>query len=156
MKSIRFDRTEAVCGLLFIVMGLAFAMQAYGLDLGSAFRMGPGYFPFLLSIILIILGGIIFIKAANFQSEPMSPIAWRGVIFILSAPIFFGLTVRGLGFVASIFITAMIASFASHKMKPSMAVILAFSLTVFCVLVFDYGLGLPFRRIGPWLWFLRS
>jgi hypothetical protein len=81
----------------------------------------------------------------------MTSIAWRGIFFILPAPIFFGLTVRGLGFVPSLFLSALIASFASHKMKPMMAVLLSAAITVFSVLVFNYGLGLPFQRFGPWL-----
>jgi hypothetical protein len=59
--------------------------------------------------------------------------------------------VQGLGFVPSIFISALVAAFASHKMKPLYAVILSVALTAFSVLVFSYGLGLPFQRFGPWL-----
>jgi hypothetical protein len=61
------------------------------------------------------------------------------------------LTVRGLGFVPSLFITALVASFASHKMTPLAAFILAASVTAFSYAVFSWGLGLPFRTFGPWL-----
>jgi hypothetical protein len=151
MKSISFDPTEAICGALFFCLGVAFAWQSFNLDLGTAFRMGPGYFPMVLAVILILLGSIIFIRATRIQGEPMGPIAWRGMLFILPAPIFFGMTVRGLGFVPAIFFTALIAAFASQKMKPLMALVLSAALTVFSVLVFNYGLGLPFQRFGPWL-----
>jgi hypothetical protein len=73
------------------------------------------------------------------------------MLFILPAPIFFGLTVRGLGFVPSIFLTALIAAFASGRMKPLTALVLSAGLTLFSVLVFSYALGLPFQRFGPWL-----
>jgi hypothetical protein len=75
------------------------------------------------------------------------------MMFILPAPIFFGLTVRGLGFVPSIFLTTLVAAMASFKMKVWPAVLLAIGVTVFCTLVFSYALGLPFRRFGPWLSF---
>lgn len=75
------------------------------------------------------------------------------MFFILVAPIIFGLTVRGMGFIGSVFITSLFASFASVKMKPHWAVVLAVLLTFFSTLVFSYGLGLPFERIGPWLRF---
>ena len=88
-------------------------MQSLGLEIGTAFRMGPGYFPLVLAIVLILLGAIILVQAVRVEGEPIGPIAWRGMLFILPAPIFFGLTVRGLGFVPSIFLTALIASFAS-------------------------------------------
>ncbi|MDQ1184723.1 hypothetical protein QE408_001866 [Agrobacterium larrymoorei] len=151
MKSVSFDATEAICGAIFICLGIFFAWQSYDLELGTAFRMGPGYFPLVLSLILVLLGGVILLRAGKIAGEPMGSIAWRGIFFILPAPIFFGFTVRGLGFVPALFLSALIASFASHKMKPMMAVLLSAAITVFSVLVFNYGLGLPFQRFGPWL-----
>ena len=71
--------------------------------------------------------------------------------FILPAPIFFGLTVRGLGFVPALFLTALIAAFASRRMGLGMALLLSAALTLFSVAVFSYALGLPFQRFGPWL-----
>lgn len=151
MKSLKFDTVNLLCGLLFIGLGLFFGLQALALDLGTTFRMGPGYFPFVLAGTLCLFGAIILIQSTRVESEAIGPIAWRGILLILSAPIFFGLTVRGLGFVPAVFLTALIASFASSRMKPLTALILSVSLAIFAVLVFSYGLGLPFRRFGPWL-----
>ena len=151
MKSLSFSSRDIVCGLLFILIGLFFAIQAYGLDLGTAFRMGPGYFPLVLAGILVILGVVVIVQGTQIEHEPMGPIAWRGLLFILPAPIFFGLTVRGLGFVPSLFFTGLLAAFASTKMRPGMALLLVGGLTLFSVIVFSYALGLPFRRFGPWL-----
>jgi hypothetical protein len=151
MKSLSFSSRDLICGLLFIAAGLVFAIQAYGLELGTAFRMGPGYFPLVLASILIVLGIIVIIQGTQLEHEPMGPIAWRGILFILPAPVIFGLTVRGLGFVPALFITALWAAFASVKMKPGLALILVSGLTLFSVIVFSYALGLPFRRFGPWL-----
>jgi len=153
MKSVSFDSTNATCGAIFVALGVFFAYQSFNLDLGTAFRMGPGYFPLVLAIILMLLGTIIVIQSARVEGEPIGPIAWRGLLFILPAPIFFGLTVRGLGFVVALFFAALIASFASQKMRPPMAVALSFGITVFSVAVFSYGLGLPFERFGPWVRF---
>ena len=146
------DWTDALAGLLFILFGLLFGVQALGLEIGTAFRMGPGYFPLVLSGILILLGILIVASAIHDRgSDGLGTLAWRGVLFILPAPIFFGLTVRGLGFVPAIFLTTLIAALASFKMRPHWAVILAAGVTFFATLVFSYGLGLPFRRFGPWL-----
>jgi uncharacterized membrane protein len=151
MKSIKIDRTNALCGAIFVALGLFFALQSLGLQLGTAFRMGPGYFPLVLASALILLGAIIVIQSLRTVHEGVGAIAWRGLIFILPAPIVFGFTVRGLGFVPALFMAAFIASFASHRMKPLMALVLSAAITVFSVLVFSYGLGLPFRSFGPWL-----
>ncbi len=150
MKSMKFDRTDALCGALFIGLGSFFAYQSLSLELGTAFRMGPGLFPLMLAAILILLGTVILLQSGKVEGEPLGPIALRGILLILPAPIFFGLTVRGLGFVPAIFLAALIAAFASHRMGPVMALLLAAAITVFSVIVFSYALGLPFERFGPW------
>ncbi|WP_064683381.1 tripartite tricarboxylate transporter TctB family protein [Rhizobium bangladeshense] len=153
MKSISFDTTNAICGALFVATGAFFAFQSLSLDIGTALRMGPGYFPLVLATVLVLLGAIIFIQALRVEGEPVDVFAWRGMLFILPAPVFFGLTVRGLGFAPALFFTAFIACFASRKMNVVSAIILSLLLTIFSVAVFSYGLGLPFERFGPWVRF---
>ena len=152
MKNLTIDWTDALAGLLFILFGIIFGVQSFGLEIGTAFRMGPGYFPLVLSGILLLLGAVILARSIHSgNGEAMGRLAWRGILFILPAPIFFGLTVRGLGFVPAIFLTTLVAALASFRMRLPWALLLAVGVTIFATLVFSYGLGLPFRRIGPWL-----
>jgi len=151
MRQVQFDTTNAICGLTLIALGGFFIYQCLGLELGTAIRMGPGYFPLILAVILTGLGGIVLVQALRVAGEPIGPIALRGMLFILPAPIFFGLTVRGLGFVPAVFFAALIAGFASARMKPLMAVVLAAAISLFSMAVFSYALGLPFERFGPWM-----
>jgi hypothetical protein len=146
------DTTNVICGAFFILCGLIFGYQSLEVELGTWLRIGPGGLPLILSALLIVLGGVVLAAALRTSSdEGMGRIAWRGMVFILIAPIVFGLTVRGLGFIASVFVTSLVASFASYRMSPVFALVLALVLTGFSTLVFSYGLGLPFERIGPWL-----
>jgi len=154
MTARKIDPTDALAGLLFTGFGLFFGVQSSSLELGTAVRMGPGYFPLVLSGILILLGLAILASAVNKAGGETGAYAWRGMIFILPAPVFFGLTVQGLGFVPSIFLTTIIAAMASLKMKLPAAFLLALAVTLFSTLVFSYGLGLPFRRFGHWLPFI--
>lgn len=152
MKSI--DRTDAAAGILFLLFALFFGIQSLGLERGTAFRMGPGYFPLVLSGVLACFGLLVLFNAIRKGSGgDAGTLAWRGMLFILPAPIFFGLTVRGLGFVPAIFLTTLIAGLASLRMRLHWALLLAVAVTLFSTLVFSYALGLPFRRIGPWLSF---
>jgi hypothetical protein len=152
MKNFSIDRTDALAGLVFILFGLVFGVKSLDLEMGTAFRMGPGYFPLVLSGLLVLFGLLIVAGAIHDRGgEGVGTLAWRGVIFILPAPIFFGLTVRGLGFVPAIFLTTLIAALASFRMRLPWALALAAGVTLFATLVFSYGLGLPFRRFGPWL-----
>ncbi len=149
-RKFTLDPTNGLCGILLIGAGAFFAFQSLSLELGTSLRMGPGYFPLALSLVLVLLGLVIFIQAMRASGEPIGPIAWRGMLFILPAPIFFGLTVRGLGFVPSLFLTCLIAAFASMRMKVTTALALSFAITLFSLVVFSYGLSLPFQRFGPW------
>lgn len=153
MTPLRFDRTDAICGAVFIGLGLFFVAQSLSLELGTAFRMGPGYFPLVLSGILTLLGLVILFRSFGAEGEPPGQFAWRGMAFILPAPVFFGLTVRGLGFAPALFLAAVIASYASRRMPLAGVLALSAAITAFSVAVFSYGLGLPFQRVGPWLRF---
>ena len=151
MNGHTIDKTNAVCGIFFIAMGAMFAVQSLSVELGTWLRIGAGGLPLALSALLILLGVIILMQSFRQVSEPLGQLAWRGMLFILIAPIVFGLTVRGLGFIGSVFITGLVAAFASFKMTLLYAVVLSVVLTIFSTLVFSYGLGLPFERIGPWI-----
>lgn len=151
MKPATFDPTNIICGAFFILVGAVFAWQSLEVELGSWLRIGPGGMPLVLSMLLILLGVIILLAALRDVGEPVGAIAWRGIVFITLAPIIFGFTVRGLGFVGAVFITALFASFASLRMTPLRALLLSAALAAFSTAVFSYGLGLPFERIGPWL-----
>lgn len=145
------DRGNALCGAIFIAFGIYFASFSLTMEIGSAFRMGPGYFPLVLAVVLMGLGGVILVQAMRVEGEPVGHIAWRGMLFILPAPVFFALTLRGLGFAPSIFLTTLIACFASFKLRWPIALAVSALMTAFATLVFIKGLGLPFSLIGPWL-----
>jgi hypothetical protein len=145
------NKADLSAGVLFVIFGAIFGITALGLEMGTSLRMGPGYFPTVLAVLLTLLGLAIVFTSIGKDGDAVGSYAWRGMVFILAAPIFFGLTVRGLGFVPSIFFTTLIAAMAGLKMKPLYAVGLALGVTIFTTLVFSYALGLPFRRFGPWL-----
>jgi putative tricarboxylic transport membrane protein len=138
-------------GVIFIAIGLLFGAGALHLELGTALRMGPGYFPLILAGLLVALGLAIVVKGLGRSAPDRLTVPWRGLVFILAAPVVFGLTVRGLGLAPAIALVALISAFASRRMSVSLAVGLSLGLTVFCVLVFSLGLGLPLRLFGPWV-----
>ena len=144
---------DVLAGAIFIALGLVFLVGALGLERGTAFRMGPGYFPLVLAGLLVLIGAAIALRALREEQVAiqMHAVPWRGLVLILAAPVLFGLTVRGLGLLPAIAIVALISSFASRRMTPVLAAGITVVLTAFCVLVFNVGLGLPIRLIGPWL-----
>ena len=138
-------------GLLFIAIAALFAAGTIELDLGTPLRLGPGAFPLLLAGVLALLGLIIVAQAFRRPTAHVVAVPWRGVFLIVAAPVLFGLTVRGLGLVASLALIVAVSAFASQRMSLKLAAALTVGLTIFCVLVFNVGLGLPLRLVGPWL-----
>ncbi|GCA49419.1 tripartite tricarboxylate transporter TctB family protein [Sinorhizobium sp. KGO-5] len=142
----------AASGVLLAV-GFAFGASALtSLEIGTAFRMGPGYFPLILSGIIVALGLLIGVRALATDAPFHKDIApSRALAFILLAPILFGLTVRGLGFIPAVALTALTAAAATDLRHPVRMIAIAVSITLFCTIVFHYGLGLPVRLLGPWI-----
>ena len=138
-------------GLLFIAIAALFAFETRELDMGTPLRLGPGAFPLLLAGALGLLGLIIVAQSFRNPVTHEMTIPWRGIVLIVVAPVLFGLTVRGLGLVASIALIVAVSAYASRRMSHKLAIALTIGLTLFCVLVFSVGLGLPLRLIGPWL-----
>lgn len=147
------NRKDILCGLVFILIGLVFIYQGRELDLGTATRMGPGYFPLVLCGLLILIGLIIAARAFRRPDEPFGAIPWRAMILIVSATVFFGYSVRGVGLIPAVFVVAFAAAFSSNRMKLPLALALSTGLAVFCAGVFVWGLGLPIQLFGPWVRF---
>lgn len=154
MKSLKMSK-DLLAGLIFIGFGLAFGYASLDYQIGTAFRMGPGYFPLVLSCIIILLGIVILLQPLMGGSDepPSEGVPWRGLILIIAALVFFGFTVRGLGLMPSLFITSFMSASASRQTGFIGALLIAAFLTAVSLLVFVWGLGLPLRIFGPWLAF---
>lgn len=147
-----FNRSDLGAGAIFVAIGLFFGlMTLYGLDIGTARRMGPGYFPIMLSGILVVLGLAVIAKGIGQMDAPRARLPWRGLAVLLSVPVIFGLLIRPLGMVPVLLITTFVTSFASRRMTLVAAIALSVGLCVFCVAVFGFGLGLPLRLFGPYV-----
>jgi hypothetical protein len=143
---------DTLAGLIFVGLGLIFAIGATTYEIGSTLQMGPGYFPLVLGGLLVVLGGIIVAKGfLDGEGEEIGSVPLRALGLILGAVLLFGLTVRGLGLVPSVFVATLMSTFASQRTGVVMALVIAVGLTVLCVLVFVVALSLRLPLVGPWL-----
>jgi Tripartite tricarboxylate transporter TctB family len=147
------NRKDLICGLVFIVIGLLFLVGGKDLDIGTATRMGPGYFPLVLCGILILLGVIIAAKSFGRPDVDFGVVPWRALLLILPATVLFGMTLRNIGLMPAVFMVALASSFSSSKMTVPLAIALSVGLAIFCAAVFKWGLGLPIELFGPWVRF---
>lgn len=147
-------RKDLLAGLAFVGFGLAFGYASLGYDLGTALRMGPGYFPLLLAGLLTALGAVIAVRGlAGGAGDALGAVPWRGLILLVAAVVVFGVAVRGLGLVPALLLTTFMSALASRRTGVPAALVLAAGLTSACVVIFIYGLGVPLRLFGPWLAF---
>jgi hypothetical protein len=145
---------DLLAGLIFVAFGLGFAGIASTYQLGTAFRMGPGYFPLVLGGLLALLGvGIVVEGLVRREPTEIGSIPWRAILLLTAAVLFFGFGVRRLGLAPSLFVAVLFAAFSSHRTGVVAAVLMAALLTAFCILIFVEGLGMPVALIGPWLSF---
>jgi hypothetical protein len=132
-------------GMMFLVVGIGFAIGASNYSLGSSARPGPGYFPLMLSVIMAILGAIVAFKALTIETEggdPIGGVAWRPLLVIVAAITVFAITITRLGMVISIPILILIASFAGDEFHWRDVLINAVVLTIASWLIFIVGLKL--------------
>jgi hypothetical protein len=114
--------------------------------------MGPGFYPLVVAALLVVLGVIIALRpAAAPEDESTDRPPWRAVAVIVAALLLFGLTVRGLGLIPSIFIAATLSSLASVRTGLVTAAALGAALTVVSVVIFVVGLRLNLPLLGTWL-----
>lgn len=143
---------DLLAGLAFIGFGLAFAVGAATYEVGTALRMGPGYFPLLLGGLLALLGVLIILKAAVAGEDPaIGPIPWKAAAVIVGAILFFGATIRDLGVVPSTFVTALVAGFAGRRPGVVAPVVIAVGLTLASVVIFVWALQLTLPAFGEWI-----
>ena len=142
-------------GLMFTVVGAAFAYGATNYSIGSGGRMGPGYFPLLLGVILAILGSAIMFKALVVETQTGDKIgkwAWKPLFFIISANLLFGVLLGGLpnlgipamGLIAAIFGVTIVASLAGDSFNLKEVLILSVVLSIGSYLAFIVLLKLQF------------
>lgn len=140
---------------MFLVTGIAFAWGATDYKVGEAARMGPGYFPFMLGILMALVGAVVAFKAlgsSGGEAEKIGKWACRVLVYIIGANVVFGLLLAGLpliglpafGMVVAIYALTFIASMAQADWKFRPTFILATVLAIGSYLVFVLALKLQF------------
>jgi hypothetical protein len=142
-------------GLMFMGVGVAFAWGATTYTVGEGARMGPGYFPLMLGILMAVLGAAITFMSLTVETEGGAKIgkwAWKPLVFVILANLTFGVLLAGLpslkvpamGLIVAIYALTFIASMAEPGWKVKNTFILATVLAVGSYLAFVVLLKLQF------------
>jgi hypothetical protein len=149
------SQKDFFAGLMFLIVGMAFAVGAYNYGMGEGARMGPGYFPRMLGVILALLGVFITFKAltvATADGDKIGSFAWKPLILILAANFVFGICIGGipaigfpkLGLIVGIYVLTIVASLAGDTFKLGQVLILGTVLSIISYVAFIALLKLQF------------
>lgn len=137
-------------GIWYAAFGSATVLTGSEYGLGTATRMGPGYFPVMLGSLLVVIGIVSLIRSFLRRGEPIGKFALKQAALILGSVLLFGLLVRPAGLVIALIVLVVGASFASEKFNFKTALLLSAGLVAFSSLVFVKGLGVPLPLFGSW------
>ncbi len=152
MPQVRLALKDILAGGIFIALGLAFASGALAYEVGTPLRMGPGYVPLALGVLLAGLGVAVIVKGVIAgEGDPIGGLDWRALVFVTAALLFFGITVRGLGVVGALFGATLLASLARAATPIREAVLIAVGLTALSVVIFIFALQLRLPLVGSWI-----
>ncbi len=133
-------------GLMYMVIGLFFTYMATQYSMGTPAKMGPGYFPFWLGLVMTALGLVILIKSLGAKAaiEKVPPFNWRVIGLITGSVVLYGVLLPIMGFIVAVFVLVFLSASASHEFHWKGTLINAIFLIVFTYLVFVVGLKLQF------------
>lgn len=131
-------------GLMFIAFGLFFLFVSRDYKMGSLTRIGPAYFPTVLSSLMAAIGCIVLFQSLVLKGEKVPAMSFRPISIIVLSLLLFGYLLDLLGLALALMLLVVVSAFAGHEFKIKEVVILSVVMTILSLLVFVKGLGLPF------------
>jgi hypothetical protein len=128
-------------GVMFVLIGLAGYWFGRDLAFGSAARMGPGYFPMLLSGLIMAVGLVVGFRGLTVEGPPVERVHLRPILFICAAILIFGFLIESVGLAITAVLLTFVAAYARPEAKPGETAALGVGLALFTVTVFVYLLG---------------
>ncbi|MCZ2135069.1 MAG: tripartite tricarboxylate transporter TctB family protein [Burkholderiales bacterium] len=144
---------DLLAGLMFIVIGVVFLVGAYNYQMGTAARMGPGYFPRILGAAMAALGVVVAAIGLKNQAQWAATEgigwSWKPVFILTAAVVLFGFALPLAGMVIAIALLTMISGIAAHDKNFRELAIITVIMCLFCAAVFVWGLKLQ-MKLFPW------
>lgn len=138
-------------GLLYVLLAAGFLWLGRDYKMGAASRMGPGFFPIVLGWALGAFGVVSVLRSFFTDGSPIGKIAWKSLGWVTAGVLAFGVLITTAGLTVALPALVLLASLASADTRYDFkGLLILVGLTVFCVLVFVKGLGVPMPILGTW------
>jgi len=140
------NQKDFVSGLMYIGFGSFFAILARGYQMGTAAKMGSGYFPFWLGVLLATIGAYVALRsmAPKQMDEKLAKVDIPSVAWVTGSTVVFAISLSFLGLIAAIFLLVVISAMASHEFSWKGSILNAVFLIGFAYMAFVWGLKLQF------------
>jgi hypothetical protein len=147
----RFLTKDFLSGLMFVGFGAATLYFGQNLAVGTAVRMGPGYVPRMLSLILLGLGALTCVRALVSGSEPVEKPKLKPIVLVTIGIVCFALLLERAGLLPALAVLVLISSLAGEEFKLAEVIGNIVVLAVLCIIVFKLGLGMNISVLeGVW------
>ena len=138
-------RNEFVAGILLLALAAFVAVFGQSLQVGTAYRMGPGYVPLLLAWLIAGIGVLLCATAFGRSAQPLSRWSGRPILLVLGAMVVFALTIERAGLLVASLLAVVLAGLAAPRPRWPGLIALAVSLAAFVCLLFPLALQLPLK-----------
>jgi len=143
---------DFLSGLFYLVVGSVAVGIAPGYGVGTTARMGAGFFPLVLGILLMGIGIAAIMRGILRRGEPIDAVPWRALIMIIASALLFAATVNGLGFIIAATLSIFTSAFAARDFPWRLPfVLILLSVVAATAVLFITLLAVPLPLLGSWL-----
>ena len=132
-------------GVMFIIFGLVAIVVARDYPMGTAMRMGPGYFPTYLGVLLCAVGAWLALASLKSSGPRVTKFAWKPIVLLTLAFCLFGWSIDHVGFVPALAAVIVISALAGRRFLLREVIPLTVVLVLLAIGTFIYGIGLPYQ-----------
>ena len=139
------NKIDVMAGLFVLVIAALSLVEASGLTMGTARNMGPGYFPFYIGLIMVVIGIALILQgrrpveeAPEFGNLPSA----RSILLVLAAVTSFALMIERFGLVPATAVAVFLGTLADRESSLLQKLILTIVVPLVCVLIFKMGLSM--------------
>jgi hypothetical protein len=144
------NKRDFIGGILLVFFGAGALFMARNYTIGTAFRMGPGYFPVILASLLIVIGMIVICTSVKSDEVKLPHFAWRPFIIVSVAVALFGVIIDRAGLALSTFAMVLVSRLARPGYPWVETIVLGVALSALCAGIFFFGLKIQVPLLPTW------
>ena len=147
MKLALRNNKDFWAGMMFLWTGAGAMFVARHYPFGTTLSMGPGYYPMVLGGMLILFGLVITFRGLRRNEKMQGPWSLRALIVLPLSIVAFGILMKPAGFIPALAVLVFVSAASGREFRFKEVLLLAVFLIVLSVVLFIWGLGLPYPLI---------